>query len=103
MLSLLLALALVPTSSAVPPAVDRLKLMPPAHYRGDAAASVVFRDQSKLEELCGKAPTGKMWLGCQEGKTVVLPNPCPYADREWYAFIVCHEVGHLNGWKATDE
>lgn len=89
--ALLFALAL--GGAAVP--------LPPAHMRGDAMATVAFT--ANPERLCGTPPAGMRIAGCLRpypggAHIMVVPNPCPYAATEPYARIVCHEMGHVNGW-----
>lgn len=53
-------------------------------------------------EVCGPASPGMIILACVDkigGKKMVLPNPCPYRDKDVYARLVCHELGHTNYWR----
>jgi hypothetical protein len=76
--------------------------LPPAHMRGDAMATVAFT--ADPERLCGKPPKGARVAGCLRqypggASIMVVPNPCPFATTEPYARILCHEIGHVHGWK----
>lgn len=79
-------------------------LYPPVRYRGDADTIIVFRDLVEVNRLCGVEMTkNHMALGCvrplQSGTAVmVVPNPCLVRPGELYAAILCHELGHVNGW-----
>lgn len=84
--------------------------MPPVARRGDARAVVEFIDPRAVGSACVGAqvvvgtygaPLGctLMWPG---RPTVVVPNPCafPWDD---YAALLCHELGHVNGWTHARE
>jgi antirestriction protein ArdC len=30
-----------------------------------------------------------------------MPNPCAFPDSDAYAHLLCHELGHANGWPPT--
>ena len=79
--------------------------MPPVKYQANNAQVVVFT--SDLRQFCGAPEPGMVILGCARkmGNTPVLflPNPCLLGDREFYARIACHELGHRNGWTALHE
>lgn len=64
---------------------------PPLRFQKDAGAIVYFK--TDVSDLCGSAP----FIACQDGEVMVLPNPCRYAH-ETYGRVVCHELGHRNGW-----
>lgn len=40
-------------------------------------------------------------VGCTVGSTIYVPNPCRWRDP--YATLLCHEMGHVNGWSAFHE
>lgn len=78
---------------------------PPVARRGDVRAVVEFIDPRAVASACVGAQVvvgtygealacTKMWPG---RATVVAPNPCafPWDD---YAALLCHELGHVNGW-----
>ena len=82
--------------------------MPPPGYQGNAVATVFFLHPDDVHRVCSNAAgagPGYLILACarQRGESkgvMALPNPCPYgAAGERYAEIVCHEQGHLNGWR----
>ena len=81
---------------------------PPIQYQGDNIAPVIFVDPSQIDFLCGSSPPPYKTLACVtwqkvEGKAVpvmAVPNPCgPQWAGEGFAYIMCHELGHVNGWK----
>ncbi len=99
-----LALALLP-AQAVPQALAPNSTLyssapPPMRFRGDTVATVIFlRDVSRA---CGTSVRpGYVILACAKGSTIVMPDPCILADREFYARIMCHEISHVRGWPAT--
>jgi hypothetical protein len=77
---------------------------PPQRYQHDgSAAATLFTNQTNVDNLCGKAPKGKITVACvdQDDRTLVLPNPCGAGwAGDAYAKTACHELGHLNGWPA---
>lgn len=83
------------------------EVLPPDRYQGDGAAIVLFGHQDTIARLCGKpGPDGIGPLACtgtlKDGTPiVVVPNPCIAARAELYAAILCHELGHVNGWPGT--
>lgn len=75
---------------------------PPPRYQGDNAAVVFFVDNVNTPERCGVPPSGYVFLGCQKGNIMMVTNPCrlngiPHS----YEQILCHELGHRNGWPNT--
>jgi hypothetical protein len=100
MIELLLAVALSVTNDA----------LPPVKYQGNTAAIVVTIDNPNSKNTCGVAPEGYVTLACafkKKGAPIVLmPNPCRYpeaADELSYAHLLCHELGHVNGWNSTHD
>jgi hypothetical protein len=43
-----------------------------------------------------KAPRGS--IACANEGWAIMPNPCAWRDP--YAKMMCHELGHANGWAA---
>ena len=91
----------VPETVTTPNATYYSDGMPPARYRGNARATVRFSSQDEIVDLCGRPPCGLVVLACQQHKQLVMPNPCTYGAADKYAKLLCHELGHLNGWPAT--
>lgn len=82
-----------------PNASDALaEITPPDRYMGDTVAVVIFSEQATAKTC----PVGAIaCAGFSNGVPVIaVPNPCPLATRDLYAAILCHEIGHLNGWSA---
>lgn len=80
--------------------------LPPTRFQGDNYATVIFT--TNVELYCGTLPKPAQIIACRrqtvEGQNViVLPNPCPLGDAEWFARIACHEMGHVSGWTAEHE
>lgn len=75
----------------------------PHAYRADATVTVVFTRNVQREcEAIGLRGDHNMTKACSYtvgGKTtIIMPNPCP--ERGDYAKLMCHEIGHANGWPA---
>jgi hypothetical protein len=85
-------------------------VLPPVSRRSDVRVVVEFLAPDAIASACAGAEVAEgTWgeaLGCTvmwPGRpTIVLPNPCsfPWDD---YAALVCHEVGHVNGWRHERE
>lgn len=75
----------------------------PLRFRSNNTAIVSF--VSVIEQYCGIAPPGYVFMACEtlyKGNPVIfMPNPCAYPDSDAYAHLLCHELGHVNGWPAT--
>lgn len=79
--------------------------LPPIQYRGDATATVEFIDPEAVPALCSAlgAPPLRLpryALACTVGTTIIMPNPCAWPNRSDYRDMLCHELGHKNGWPA---
>ena len=82
--------------------------MPPERFRGDSIALVIFTDRAGIDKMCGVAPPGHYIIACKRtlengAPIVIMPNPCPLGEVEFYAKIMCHENGHVNGWSGEHE
>jgi hypothetical protein len=77
---------------------------PPERFQEDGASIVLFVDD--VSKVCGTPPKGRI-IACvrkaENGTPImVLPNPC-LVKTEVYSHIVCHELGHINGWGGRHE
>lgn len=61
---------------------------------------IITYDQNEVDRLCGGGDPMWTTLACSDSanNTVAMPNPCTYPATDFYAQILCHEIGHLNGW-----
>lgn len=77
---------------------------PPARYMVERTTKVVTVKADLISDLCakhvGEPRPGRAWAGCAVGGTVYVPNPCGSVD-ETFAQLLCHELGHANGWPRT--
>ena len=86
------------TSSA-----DLASIAPPERFQRDGAALIIFASIGAVATLCG-GPDGEGHapIGCAGVKDrtpiIIAPNPCLAAGQDVYAAIMCHELGHVNGW-----
>jgi len=76
---------------------------PPVRYRGNVGAYVHFTTQFVITAKCDAGdpdPPDLYTVACAWGppNELYLPNPCWFPKTDSYARIVCHEMGHLNGW-----
>lgn len=75
-------------------------LRPPLQYQGNARSVIEVIEPEKIEGECfaggpGALACTKMYPG---RPTIVMPNPCAFPF-DSYAVMLCHEVGHVNGWE----
>lgn len=82
--------------------------LPPERFRGNAAALVYFTDRTGVEQLCGTAEPPNIMIACKrsfagDGVIVIMPNPCLIGEAEFFAKIMCHEMGHVQGWGGNHE
>ncbi len=77
---------------------------PPGRFTGEATTLVQVTDQAGVNRAChplfGAPPAGMKTDACFTGERMVLPNPCDFPE-ERYARMLCHELGHVNGWPST--
>lgn len=65
---------------------------------------VEFVQPSRLSARC--AERGIVRIGgdgpaaCRAGSVLSVANPCRAVQRSWYTEMLCHEMGHVNGWAA---
>lgn len=75
--------------------------MPPERFQYDSSARIVFTGD--LNRYCGEPAPDHHFAGCERANTIYMPNPCPEAETDHYAKILCHEMAHVNGWSAVHE
>jgi hypothetical protein len=101
------ALALLASASIVLPAhsTPYSDARPPAVFQKDATVTLQLSSQARIDASCqamfGKPPSGFRTNACASGHRLVMPNPCSYPDSDAYAHLLCHELGHANGWPPT--
>ncbi len=78
---------------------------PPERFQGNTSVRLEVTDQAGIERAChplfGAPPAGMQTQACQTGDRVIAPNPCTFPQTETYARLLCHELGHANGWAST--
>lgn len=100
-------LVVLATAAAVAAPQPFADSAPPERFTGNVVMQLDIRDQEGINAAChplyGAPPPGMQTNGCAFGSTVVLSNPCALAATESYARLLCHELGHVNGWSADHE
>jgi hypothetical protein len=77
------------------------EVIPPQRYQGDTGAVVIFANAASIAAMCG-ATNLIACAGKKDGTPIIaVPNPCLFANSDLYAAILCHEMGHVNGWPAA--
>ncbi len=75
--------------------------VPPARFQSyNVTVRTQFLARSGVDKMCG---TKRVACTTMDRKLVIMPSPCIYADKEYYAKILCHELGHVNGWGGNHE
>lgn len=76
---------------------------PPARYQGAAFALAQFADTATVLRVCGGSAheAGVMVEACVRNSVIIAPNPCQWPGSDTYAQLLCHEMGHVNGWPAN--
>lgn len=85
--------------------------LPPVKFQHNAVPVVLVTVYNTNDDsTCGKAGPGYVTQGCEttvKGAPVItVPNPCTYpeaSDEYSYAHLLCHEMGHANGWNAAHD
>lgn len=82
--------------------------IPPERFQRTGLVPVLFIPQPGIAGACGGAgepPEGLVIVACtvtleSGARLVVMPDPCPFAEADYYARIMCHEAsGHyLSNW-----
>lgn len=76
---------------------------PPKTMRDDIASIVAFVESPA--EQCATfgvrtAVPGTTIAACTTADgDIVMPNPCQWPGWDGYARLLCHELGHVNGWE----
>lgn len=78
----------------------------PERHQGNRVAVVRFEGHEGIATQCGVAKPPLVLIACA-GKvkgvpTIAVPNPC-LLPGDFYARLLCHELGHLNGWSGAHE
>lgn len=74
---------------------------PPDEFARQGSAVVVFVDTDAIDTTCRRmgAAAERNIQGCTSLTTgvVYMPRPCTWSDA--YAQLLCHETGHVAGWR----
>lgn len=75
---------------------------PPAQDQRDTFVGVQFGSTATVRANCGRTPSGGWAGGCErrDGTRIpllIVPNPCGVPEP--YALMLCHEIGHAEGWE----
>jgi hypothetical protein len=77
---------------------------PPQRFQRDTTVQLQITGQDGIDRACHKAfgapPPGMKTDACEIDGRVIAPNPCSF-PADPYARLLCHEIGHANGWPAS--
>lgn len=76
------------------PSANLPSWLPPETFQQPSEYTIRTVPLGDIYEMCGRRAAA----GCAFNDTVIMPNPCDYADQA-YAALLCHEQGHVNGWR----
>lgn len=75
--------------------------MPPARWQGTGEMILRVVAEADIAAACAplKPSPGNRIVACKgtaaDGRPVItIPDPCPLAEHEWTARVLCHEVAH---------
>lgn len=78
--------------------------LPPPEFRDPSRAFIMFTDNVGRD--CEQVGVQTIVLvtrveACTvfASDTIIIPNPCRWEKFDPYARLLCHELGHVNGWK----
>jgi len=73
--------------------------LPPERFRHDTVVAVKFETDAAMRCQEIGAPPGS--AACFGQGLAIMPNPCDLLwSHEIFARLMCHEIGHRNGWPA---
>lgn len=72
--------------------------MPPERYQQSRPVMVEIVSPEMVASRCIQRGAVVPAMACANTEFITMPNPCQYQD--WYARLLCHELGHVNGWPA---
>lgn len=75
--------------------------MPPKQFQHGADVRITFMDQDKVNWLCNMKREAGTLQACVIDGVIYAPNPCQAPGA--YAELMCHEIGHANGWNAKHD
>ncbi|MBB3990303.1 hypothetical protein [Croceicoccus naphthovorans] len=84
--------------------------LPPVQFRSSKVKpTILFAHPDVVNIACRPnlghpIPPGSRIIACaaQTGKdqgVLIMPDPCLYAETDWYAYVLCHENAHISGEK----
>ena len=87
--------------------VSASPLWPPDQFRGDNAALVILTGREGIAKMCGAPPEGIARFACsgmnKDGVPIIASaNPCLFPEDDFFAGLLCHELGHQNGWRPAE-
>ena len=80
--------------------------VPDQEFQDDVSVRVHFIEPEKISLYCGDDAQACYKVSVVASKAIYIPNPCDYSRaglNEAYADTLCHEIGHVNGWRHSDD
>lgn len=79
-------------------------LVPPVEFQKNTVVILITADHQRVADPCGGDDKDTIIMACAipKKRIIITHNPCLYPeafkDIDSYAYIVCHEKAHINGW-----
>lgn len=94
----------IASAAPVAPAIGHMAPLPPLEYNKpvNKVVEVTFTHPVLVHLACGgDIPSDLQIFACARvnGNRMIVPDPCLHTE-ESYARLLCHELGHINGWPA---
>jgi hypothetical protein len=94
----------IPSSAPAHSTYEAAREQVPQRFRGPVdRVRLDFKSAAEVNRYCagGVVLCDRVFYACASGRRITMPNPCDYPAGDEYAALLCHELGHLNGWPAT--
>jgi hypothetical protein len=88
-------MACMASSCATMQAIEPVQ-RPPAEYQRSRPVLVEFVTPEAVMLRCMQRGAFLPSIACADREVITIGNPCAFGGA--YAAILCHELGHANGW-----
>ena len=69
--------------------------VPPTRFQGGGIAQVWFVSPGAVDLICNEKALGFNVIACsyRQQRRIIMPNPCLFDQSDYYARMMCHELG----------
>jgi hypothetical protein len=75
------------------------EVAPPSQFQGNNGANIQFVSDYELLKACGIGAVACVKTIGNNLAIIIVLNPCKTLKKEDYSTVLCHELGHVNGWE----